>query len=170
MELLKMSIDWAKAEVFSSTFFILFGLLFIGVSFGFWQLGKTDLARAYITPTLIAGALLIIVGGGLVYSNISRINHFPNDHKDNPSAFLETEIERTESTLQEYKTVFIAIPLIIAVCALLMIFFASPIWRASLITTILMLGVVLLIDGNAGTRIGEYHNQLVLVEKQNLKY
>ena len=51
-----------------------------------------------------------------------------------------------------------------------MIFFASPIWRASLITTILMLGVVLLVDGNAGARIGEYQNQLRLVEKQNLKH
>ena len=55
MELIKLSVDWAKAEVFSSTFFILFGTLFIAASVGFWQVGKTDLARAYITPTLVAG-------------------------------------------------------------------------------------------------------------------
>ena len=33
-----------------------------------------------------------------------------------------------------------------------------------------MLGVVLLVDGNAGASIGEYQSQLKLVEKQNLKH
>jgi len=46
MELIKLSTEWAKAEVFSTRFFILFAILFLIVSIGFWQLGKTDLAKS----------------------------------------------------------------------------------------------------------------------------
>ncbi len=65
METLKAATDWVKAELFSTPFFILFGLVFMAVSLGFWKLGKTDMARAYIIPTLVAGVLLLIIGLGL---------------------------------------------------------------------------------------------------------
>ena len=35
MELLKLASAWAKAEVFSSNFFILFGVLFLLSAYGF---------------------------------------------------------------------------------------------------------------------------------------
>lgn len=76
MELIKLSTEWAKAEVFSTRFFILFAILFLIVSIGFWQLGKTDLAKAYIIPTLVAGLLLMTIGVGLFYTNKSRITQF----------------------------------------------------------------------------------------------
>lgn len=62
MDILKMATDWAKGEIFSSAFFIIAGVLFVAASIGFWQLGKTDMAKAYIIPTLVAGALLMIIG------------------------------------------------------------------------------------------------------------
>ena len=68
MEILKTATDWAKAEVFSSTFFIIFGIAFVLASIGFWQLGKTDMAKAYIIPTLVAGSLLLTIGLGLFLS------------------------------------------------------------------------------------------------------
>lgn len=166
MELLKLSIDWVKTEIFSSSFFVVFSLLFLLASLGFWHFGKTDLAKAYIIPSLVAGVLLFIVGSGLIYSNVSRVNTFPNDYKQDAEAFVESEIDRTEKTLKGYKNVFIIIPLIIAICALLMIFFDSPIWRASLITTIAMMSVILLIDGNAGSRIEAYNEQLLLIKEK----
>lgn len=52
MELLKFATEWAKSEVFSSRFFILFALLFLSASIGFWQLGKSEIAKAYVIPTL----------------------------------------------------------------------------------------------------------------------
>lgn len=167
MELLKTSTDWAKAEVFSTSFFILFGIVFLLASIGFWQLGKTDIAKAYIIPTAVAGVLLLIIGLGLTYTNKSRITEFETAHNTNAAAFVESEIERAESTLKEYKTVvFTAIPLIIAFCALVIIFVNTPIWRASMITTIAMMAVILLIDGTAHNRIEAYYEQLVTVKKQ----
>ena len=86
---------------------------------------------------------------------------------DATSAFVASEIERTESTLKEYRTiVFTAVPLIIAACALVLLFVNTSIWRASMITTIAMLVVILLIDGLAHARIDAYHDQLLSLEKE----
>jgi uncharacterized membrane protein len=167
MEILKAATDWAKAELVSTSFFIIIGLVFVLASFGFWQFGKTELARAYIIPTLVAGAFLLTVGLGLFFTNKSRITQFETAYKKDAKAFVESELTRAESTLKEYKTiVFTAIPLIIAACALVIFFIDTPIWRASMITTIAMLAVILLIDGLAHARIETYNDQLEVAEKQ----
>lgn len=167
MDILKEAIDWAKAELFSTPFFVLFGIVFIVASIGFWQLGKTEIARAYIIPTLVAGVLLMIIGLGLFFTNKSRITQFEKDYNTDKVAFVEAERERAEATLKEYQTVvFKAIPIIIAVCAILIIFLNAPIWRASLITTIAMMVVILLIDGTAYARIDAYNQKLLVVEKE----
>lgn len=167
MDLLKLATDWAKAEVFSTRFFIIFAILFLIASVGFWQLGKTEIAKAYIIPTLVAGSLLLIIGLGLFYTNKSRIKQFETAYNNNPVTFVEGELERAESTLKEYKNiVFTAIPIIIASCALLLIFLNTPIWRASMITTIAMLVVILLVDGTAHGRIDVYNKQLLMVKKE----
>ena len=105
MQILKLAIEWAKAEVFSSRFFIAFGVLFVSASIGFWQLGKTELAKSYIYPMLIAGALLLIVGIGIFYANKSRVTSFAIAYKDNSSKFIDSEIKRTEKSMGEYKTI-----------------------------------------------------------------
>jgi hypothetical protein len=167
MDILKAATDWAKAEVFSTSFFIIMGVVFVVVTIGFWQLGKTDMARAYIIPTLVAGSLLLTIGLGLFFTNKSRISQFEKAYNKDASAFVESELARAESTLKEYKTVvFTAIPLIITACALVIVFVNTPIWRASMITAIAMLIVILLIDGTAHARIEAYKEHLVLVEKQ----
>lgn len=166
MDILKTAIDWAKAELFSTPFFILFGLVFVLASVGFWQLGKTEIARAYIIPTLIAGILLLTIGIGLFYTNKKRIKEFEIAYNKDAPSFIESELLRAESTLKEYKTiVFKAIPLIIATCAIAIMFLDTPLWRASLITTIAMLTVILLVDGTAHSRIKDYKNQLEMVKK-----
>ena len=169
MDILKTAIEWAKAEVFSSMFFILFAVLFLLATIGFWQLGKTELAKAFIYPTLVAGILLLIIGVGLVYSNKSRIANFPTAYEDDASAFLKTEIVRADKTMAEYQTaVFKVIPFIIIVAALLFVFIDKPMWRAISITAIAMMVVILSIDTNANARIEAYKQELVSVEKQNL--
>jgi len=169
MDLLKTATEWAKDEVFSTQFFILFGVVFILASIGFWQLGKTEIARAYIIPTLVAGALLLIIGLGLFFTNKSRVTQFETAYNNDAAAFVKSELARVESTLKEYQTiVFKVIPLIIVVCALIIVFIDKPIWRASMITTIAMMIVILLIDGTAHARIDTYNQQLLLIEKQEI--
>lgn len=55
-------------------------------------------------------------------------------------AFVQSETERADATLKEYKNVvFTAIPLIIIAAALVIIFVNTPIWRAISISPIAML-------------------------------
>lgn len=166
MEILKIATDWAKAEVFSTQFFILFGFLFALASVGFWQLGKTDIAKAYIIPTLVASLILMIIGFGLYFTNKSRVKEFEIAYKNNSSIFVESELARVESTLKEYQTiVFKIIPLIIAIAAILILFIDSPTWRAISITTIALMVIILLIDGTAHARIEAYNQQLLKIER-----
>ena len=160
MELLKLATDWAKSEVFSTRFFILFALAFIAASIVFWQLGKTDLAKAYVTPTLVAGTLLLIIGIGLQYTNVQRVKQFEQDYNTDATAFYQSEMERTECTLKEYGVVFKVIPILIIIAALLILFIHTPTWRAISITSIAMLTVILLVDGTAHSRIEVYQKEL----------
>ncbi len=170
MEILKIAIEWAKAEVFSTRFFIIFACLFLAASIGFWQLGKTTLARAYIVPTLVSGVLLLIIGLGLFFTNKSRISTFEDAFNKDSVAFVASEIDRAESTLKEYNTiVFKVIPILMIIASLLIIFMKSPIWRASSITALAMFIVILLIDGTAYGRMDAYHKQLkgIVTEKMS---
>ena len=83
MDLINLSTEWAKAEVFSTRFFILFAILFFTASIGFWLFSKIELAKAYVTPNLIAGLLIMKVGIGLFNTNKSRIKSFEIDFNNN---------------------------------------------------------------------------------------
>lgn len=69
MEILKISTDWAKDEVFSSKIFILFGMLFLLAAIGYWQLGKTTTAKAFVLPLFVASLLILAGGVGLFITN-----------------------------------------------------------------------------------------------------
>ena len=167
MDILKIALDWAKAELVSITFFMIVGVVFMLISLGFWQCGKTDLARAYIIPILVAGIFLLIVGIGLFATNKARITQFEIDYKKDTVVFIQKELDRVESTLKEYKTVvFTAIPIIIILCAVVLYFVPNPVWRASMVAAILMLGVILFIDGLAHARIHEYHKSLLQAQRE----
>lgn len=161
MDLLNIATDWAKAEVFSTKFFILFGVLFLLATVGFWKLGKTDMAKAFIWPTLVAGLLLLVLGAGLLYGAQSSLKGLAAAYDNDPQAFVATEITRAEKIRGEYEiAVFKAIPIIIMVAALLIIFVPKPLWQAIGITIIALMVVVLLIDINAYARVEAYHKQL----------
>lgn len=166
MDALKLAMEWAKAEIFSSAFFILFGVLFVSAGIGFWQFGKTEIAKAYIAPALVAGTLLLIIGIGLVYANNQRLKNFEEAYKQDTVAFMVAETTRAEKTMKEYQTVvFKIIPLIIVVAALAILFVATPAWRAVSITIIAMMAVILMVDSNAHARLEVYHKQLMTIEK-----
>lgn len=161
MDILKAATDWAKAEVYSATFLLFFGIAFLLFSIGSWQLGTTTLSSAYILPTALAGILVLAVGVGIFVANKARITSFVTAYNSNPREFVQSEMVRTEKSLKEYKNiVFRIIPLIIAVAALLIYYMDHPIWRASCITIVAMMLVILLVDSMANARLETYHEQL----------
>ena len=92
---------------------------------------------------------------------------FKIDHSENPIAFVEAELARTNATLLEYKNVvFTGIPVIIGICVGILFFVSAPRWRATIITSISMLSVILFIDGLAHARISEYRQQLLQEQKE----
>ena len=103
------------------------------------------------------------IGLGLFYTNKSRVKQFSIAYTQDATAFIASEFDRIEKALEEYRTiVFKIIPIIIIVASLILIFIDKPMWRASAITAIAMLVVILLIDGTAHDRIEAYNKQLQL--------
>ncbi len=167
MDILTLAQQWAKQEAFSSKFFILAAVLFFAISIGFWKFGQSEIARSYIYPTCICGLLLLIIGGGLVYNDTRRYNTFPSEYRENPEAFLQAELARSEKTsVSSYNTIYRTIPVLIIVAALLIIIFDKPIVRASCITTIAFLSVLLFVDSTAQSRIKTYHDKLTTYQSQ----
>lgn len=166
IDILKTALDWAKAEMFSSAFFAFFGLAFWLASFCFWQFGKTDTAKAYIIPLIVVGTLLVILGVGLVISNQWRLSGFPAAFQADASQFIASELARAEKTINGYQNaIYRALPAIIILCGLLLLFLKSPIWQASLIAVTAMMAIILFIDTNATARLEIYQAKLIEAEQ-----
>lgn len=173
MEILKAASDWAKAEIVSSIFFMLFGIIYLLAAFGFWRWGNSTLMKSLFIPILIAGGLLLSAGVGFYLSNKSRLTSFETSYKTSPSALIEAEIERTTQTIKTYENIALKVfPAIIIVAVLLSIFISTPIIRAICIAIIAFLSVLVVLDSQALKRTKTYHQQLELAGqdlKQDLK-
>ena len=73
MDILKLSTDWAKAELFSARIVGLFSIIVLLSAAGFAYWGKTTMAKAFVIPVVVSGVLLITVGIGLYAANKPRI-------------------------------------------------------------------------------------------------
>jgi ABC-2 type transport system permease protein len=164
-DILKLSIDWAKAEVFSAKISLLLSILLFLAALGFWQLGKTAMAKSFVWPLFVAGVLILAVSAGLYFSNKPRITQFETAYNMNSKAFVQTETERTAKSQHDLGLVFKVLPLIIIAAALLIVFVNTPLWRAIGITTIALMTTLMFIDSNTGARNTAYHQQLI-AEKQ----
>ena len=161
MDIPKLSTDWAKAEVFSAKISLLLSLLFFLAALGFWQLGKTTMAKAFVWPMLVAGVLTAAVSAGLYFANKPRITQFEIAYNTNAKAFVQTETARTAKSQNDLALVFKVLPLIIIAAALLIMFVNTPLWRAIGITTIALMTILMFIDSNTGARNAAYHQYLL---------
>ena len=165
MDVLKLSTDWAREEVFSAKVVLLLSLLFLLSAIGFWQLGKTATAKAFVWPMLVAGVLIVTVSAGLYFANKPRITQFEAAYNTDAKSFVQMETERTAKSQKDLALVFKVLPLIIIAAALLIVLVNKPLWRAIAITTIAVTTVLMLIDSNTDARNTAYHQHL-LAEKQ----
>ena len=95
MDIIKISTDWARAEVFSAKIVWLFSSVEILAAIGFWYWGRTAMARIFPWPLLVMGLFLVAVGAGLYGANNPRIPRFEKEAHLNPKAFISAEIRRT---------------------------------------------------------------------------
>ena|ERR1700676_4212463 len=130
MDIIKLSTDWAKAEVFSAKIVWLFSAITITAAIGFWYWGKTVMARAFILPFLVVGIFLAVIGTGLYFANNPRITGFEIEYQRNPEAFLQREIQRTEESKRELALLFKILPAIIIFAAAGILFLPPSLWRA----------------------------------------
>ncbi|NME70732.1 hypothetical protein [Flammeovirga aprica] len=161
MDILKAATDWGRAEAFSISFFILFGIVFIVTGLGFWQLGKTEFARAFIYPVSIAGIFLLVSGLGLFFSNKARVGGFESAYQQDSTAFVASEIERVDKTIATYQTAaFKVFPAIAIIGALLIMFMQKPVWQATGVAVVVTMMVFMVIDSNAKARLEDYKVEL----------
>jgi len=165
MEIIKAATEWTKAEIISSVFFMLFGLAYMLGSVGFWKIGNSPFTKALVIPFLIVGALLLSAGIGFYLSNKTRLANFENEYNENPSEWINSEIDRTESTIKTYENVALKVfPAIIVLSALLAFFIANPTVKAISIAVIAFFVVLVVLDSQALKRIKVYHNELKLAQ------
>jgi hypothetical protein len=165
MEIIKLSTDWAKAEVFSAKMAGLLSLVVLLAALGFWQWGKTPMAKSFVWPLLVAGLLLIAVGAGLYFANKPRIAQFEAAYKRDADSFIQNELVRTAKSKHDLALVFKVLPAIIIAAALLIMFSQTPLWRAVGVTTILLMTLLMLIDSNTDARNTAYHQKLLTTKQ-----
>lgn len=166
MEILNAAITWTRAELTSSLFFMLFGIIYITTSIGLWQLGNSQLTKALIIPMLIAGGLLLSAGISFYFSNKTRLTNLETEFNVNPTEMISAEITRTATTIKTYENVALKVfPAIVVLAILLAIIISNPIVRAISIAVAAFLSVLILLDSQALKRIKTYHQQLELVKQ-----
>ena len=69
MDIIKLSTDWAKTEVFSAKMVGLLSLVVIVTAVGFYYWGKTAYAKAFVIPMMVAGLFLVATSAGLYWAN-----------------------------------------------------------------------------------------------------
>ena len=160
MEIIKLSTDWAKAEVVSAKIVWLFSVVEIIAAIGFWLGGKTVMSKAFIWPLLVAGIFLAVVGTGLYFANNPRITGFETEYRRNPEVFLQEEIQRTNESTRELAMVFKILPAIIIFAAAGILLLPSSLWRAIAITTIITTAFLMIVDSNTEARNNIYNSHL----------
>jgi ABC-2 type transport system permease protein len=160
MDIIKLSTDWAKAEVFSAKIVSLFSAITIIAAIGFWFWGRTIMARAFIWPLLVAGIFLAVVGAGLYFANNPRITRFEDEYRRNPEVFLQEEILRTAESKRQLALVFKILPAIIIFAAAGILLLPPYLWRAIAVTTIILATFLMIVDSNTEARNNIYNSQL----------
>ena len=162
MDIIKLSTDWAKAEVFSARIVWLFSVVEIIAAIGFWYLGKTGMAKAFGWPLLVGGLFLVAIGAGLFFTNKPRVERFEKLFHSDPKTFVGEEIQRTEKSQGELAIVFKVLPVIIILAAIVILLISAPLWRAIGITTIITAAFLMVVDSNTDARNTTYHSQLIV--------
>lgn len=161
MDILRISIEWARAELFSARIVGLFSIIVLVTATGFTIWGKSATARAFIIPMIASGLFLAVVGIGLYTANKPRIEQFKNDYNTDRKSFIKKEIIRTSKSQADFKIVFKVLPVIIILATVIFIYSTSTNWKAIMITLIITSSFLMIVDSNTETRNSNYREKLL---------
>jgi hypothetical protein len=165
MDIIKISTDWARAEVFSAKIVWLFSAVELLAAVGFWYWGKTAIARIFTWPLLVMGLFLVAVGAGLYTANKPRIARFESEAHRDPKAFIDAEIQRTAKSQRDLALVFKILPGAIIIAGLVIMLAPATGWRPISVTIILTAAFLMAVDTNTAARNDDYHTQLLELNK-----
>lgn len=164
MEIIKMSTDWARAEIFSAKVVWIFSIITIVSAVGFYYLGKTAMAKAFVIPLAIIGFLIAIIGTGLYAANKPRVTQFEESYKTDSVAFIQKEIERTSKSNGDFVLVFKVLPILMIVGAAMLLLGKSPYWQTSGLSLVLLAVFLMAVDSNTAARNEAYRQELLKIQ------
>jgi len=161
MEFIKHALNWCNGEIFEGKMVALFGIVVVVISILFWKFGATPFAKAMFIPLLVVGLFYTAVGGTLIINNKKRIAEYQVAYKENPTEFVKSEKDRTESFIKWYPyTMYIMSGIIIIGLGSYM-FWGGAWGRAIGLSSILLGFSTLFLDHFSEERAEVYHQSIV---------
>ena len=165
MDILKIATDWAKIELISNAVFVLASIIFLSVSFALQTYARESHFSTYSLPFLIAAILLLILGAGLLFSTWHNSTNlqFQFQFQQDRALFIQDELTRAEKTISQYKlAVYMIFPALglISFCVLLV--FQNDQVRASALTSVIVLLILIIVDTAAKERLVKYTKDLAI--------
>ena len=165
MDILNLSTEWAKSEVFSAKIVWLFSIIEISAAIGFCYWGRTPMAKAFVWPLLVVGLFIAAIGAGLYFANSPRISQFEKEANLNPNGFVQSEKLRTGKSKRELALVFKILPAVIVLAAISILVVPPSIWRAIAISVIVNSAFLMMVDSNTEARNNAYHSEILRTSK-----
>ena len=163
MDILKIATNWAKIELISNSVFVLASVIFLSVSL-FLQIGARESHfSTYSLPFVIAAILLLILGAGLLFSTWHHSTNLEFQFQQDKALFIQAELTRAEKTISQYKlAVNVIFPALGLISFCILLGFQNDQVRASAITSLIVLLILITVDTAAKERLVKYTKDLAM--------
>ena len=161
MDILKIATDWAKIELISNAVFVLASIIFLSVSFALQTYARESHFSTYSLPFLIAAILLLILGAGLFFSTWQHSINL--EFQQDKALFIQAELTRAEKTISQYKlAVYMIFPALGLISFCIVLVFQNDQVRASAVTSVIVLLILIIVDTAAKERLVKYTKDLAI--------
>jgi hypothetical protein len=165
MNFIEQTVNWCTGEIFEGKMIVLFGIAVIIISIAFWKAGTTPFARAIVVPLLVVGLLSATAGVVMVINNNKRIIEYKAAYQDDPTAFIQSEKERTDNFIKWYPYTQYVMSVIIIGGVGCYVFWGGA-WGRAIGLALILLGLsVLFIDHFSEERAETYHQHIITALK-----
>ena len=163
MDILKIATDWAKIELTSNSVFVLASVIFLSVSFFLQICARASHFSTYSLPFVIAAILLLILGAGLLFSTWQHSTNLEFQFQQDMTLFIQAELTRAEKTISQYKlAVNVIFPALGLISFFILLVFQNDQVRASAITSVIVLLILITVDTAAKERLVKYTKDLAM--------